>query len=108
MLLEIFFTVATYEWCTTVVWSDWPRENDNVWITVVFLDFFILSFEGDSSKISWASLTNEMDGSLRLNKAQDLDLKLIPWKQAKEIWDPRSSKPPPNTDPISGSLNGKV
>ena len=78
-------------------------------MTVVFRDlFFVVEFESTSlllfklefcisSNISWASLTNEMEGSFRLNSAQALDLKLIPWKHAKEMWDPRSSNPPPRT-----------
>ena len=61
-----------------------------------------------SSKISCASLTNEMEGSLRLKSAHDLDLKLIPWKQATEMWLPRSSSTPPSTDPDGGSAEGKV
>lgn len=37
---------------------------------------------------SCASVANDMHGSFRENNAHDLDLKLIPWKHAKDILTP--------------------
>ena len=73
------------------------------------MNFVLLSIAPiESSKISWASLTKEIEGSLRLKRAHDLDLKLMPWKQATEMWLPRSSSTPPSTDPDFGRAEGSV
>lgn len=43
-----------------------------------------------------------MHGSFRENSAQDLDLKLMPWKHAKDILTPCKSIFPPKTVPQCG------
>lgn len=58
--------------------------------------------------ISWASVLKVIQGSLRLNSAQDLLLKLMPWKQASEMLLPCSSIVPPRTDPMGGSGTSTV
>lgn len=53
--------------------------------------------------ISCDSVLNVILGSFKLNSAHDLLLKLIPWKQAKDMFLPCSSIVPPRIVPNSGS-----
>lgn len=48
-----------------------------------------------------ASVAKDIIGSLRENRAQDFDLKLMPWKHAKEILVPWRSRVPPKTAELS-------
>lgn len=52
--------------------------------------------------ISWLSVLKLMHGSFRLNRAHDLLLKLMPWKQASDMLFPRNSIVPPRTVPNEG------
>jgi hypothetical protein len=54
--------------------------------------------------ISCASVAKLMRGSLRLNRAQDLDLKFTPWKQASEMYVLNST----STTPYYGTAAGKT
>lgn len=65
---------------------------------IIWPKIYLLSLECTSC----VSVANEMHGSLRENKAHDLDLKLIPWKHASEMFAPWSSIVPPSTVPESG------
>lgn len=57
---------------------------------------------------SWTSEVKLMYGSWRLKSAQDLLLKLTPWKQAREIVFPCNSREPPRTVPEFGKGRGSV
>ena len=67
-----------------------------------------MSWNLPSPGISWASVAKLMHGSLRLNRAQDLDLKFTPWKQASEMWSPCNSIVPPRIVPVDGNGVGNV
>lgn len=58
--------------------------------------------DGSVVGISWLSVLKLIQGSFKLNNAQDLLLKFIPWKQAREMLLPFNSIVPPRTVPNVG------
>lgn len=71
---------------------------------LVLLKFYLLSDDGTSC----ASVANDIQGSFKLKSAHDFDLKLIPWKQAREMLMPCNSIVPPRTVPFPGKGKDKV
>lgn len=69
------------------------------WFPKIEAFFFFFS---PSSKIFCASVQKAMLGSSRWNKAQDLERKLGPWKQASVMWLPCRLIEPPNCTASSG------
>lgn len=53
--------------------------------------------------ISWASVLKLIEGSRKLNNAQDLLLKFKPWKHASDMLLPCNSIVPPKTVPYDGN-----
>lgn len=92
MFRDIRQTVAS-ECVWLVEWLAMPRPKVRVWMTIT-------SFVGSTF---FASVPNEMHGSRRLNNAHDFALKLMPWKQANEMFRPCNSIVPPRTMPFFGN-----
>lgn len=89
--LDILTTVAI-EWCCGTDCGSSPRPNVRVW----------LMWNSPVLSTCWASVEKFMQGSRKLNKAHDFDLKLMPWKQASEMFLPCNSIVPPKTVPFLG------